>query len=75
MSTALVGSVSSIAAAADAYEAATVAGDRRAVVEARLRLCAALAQDGWEAPPEVQRQIDFDLTELRRLDGVVRLPD
>jgi len=69
MATALVDSLSAVAAAADAYEAATVAGDRRTVVEARLRLCAALAQDGWEAPPDVQRQIDFDLFELRQLDG------
>ena len=74
MITALLGSLSSVAAAADAYEAAVVAGDRRTVVEARLRLCAALEQDGWEAPPDVQRQIDMDLFELRRLGGVVRLP-
>src|SRR3954471_19516036 len=75
MATALVDSLSSIAAAADAYEAAAAGGDRRTVLEARLRLCAALAQDGWEAPPDVQRQIDFDLFELRQLDaGTVTLP-
>ena len=74
MATAVVDSLSAVAVAADAYEAATATGDRRTVLEARLRLCAALALDGWEAPPDVQRQIDFDLFELRQLDGAVRLP-
>ena len=75
MATALVDSLSSVAVAADAYEAAVDAGNRRTVLEARLRLCAALAADGWEAPPDVQRQMDFDLFELRQLDaGTVRLP-
>ena len=69
MATALVDSLSAVAVAADAYEAAVAGGNRRTVLEARLRLCAALAQDGWEAPPDVQRQIDFDLFELRQLDG------
>ena len=69
MATALVDSLSAVAAAADAYEASLLSGNRRNVVEARLRLCAALAQDGWEPPADVQRQIDFDLFELRQLEA------
>jgi hypothetical protein len=55
--------------AAYAFDAALAAGDRRTLLEARLALCAALAADGWQAPPEVKRQIDYDAFELRQMDA------
>jgi hypothetical protein len=69
MADVLVSSSSDIEQAAYAYDAAMTTGDRRIVLETRLRLCAVLMADGWHAPAEVQRQIDFDLFELRQMDS------
>ena len=68
MAEVLVAPATDIETAAYAYDAAMTGGERRHVLETRLALCAALMADGWQAPPEVQRQIDFDLFELRQMD-------
>jgi hypothetical protein len=69
MADVLVSTTSDIEQAAYDYDAALTSGDRRVVLETRLRLCAVLMADGWHAPAEVQRQIDFDLFELRQMDS------
>ena len=68
MAEVLLAAETDIETAAYAYDAAMSGGERRHILETRLALCAALRADGWQAPPEVQRQIDFDLFELRQLD-------
>jgi hypothetical protein len=69
MADVLVSTTSDIEQAAYDYDAALTSDDRRLVLETRLRLCAVLMADGWHAPAEVQRQIDFDLFELRQMDS------
>ena len=64
----VISASSDIEQAAYAYDAALTGGERRVILETRLRLCAVLIADGWHAPAEVQRQIDFDLFELRQMD-------
>lgn len=69
MADVLVSSSTDIEQAAYAYDAALTSGERRLVLETRLRLCAVLIADGWHAPAEMQRHIDFDLFELRQMDS------
>jgi hypothetical protein len=69
MADVLVSTTTDIEQAAYDYDAALTSDDRRMVLETRLRLCAVLMADGWHAPAEVQRQIDFDLFELRQMDS------
>jgi hypothetical protein len=49
------------------YESAQRDGTRQAVIAARLGLCIALVDRGYDPPAEVQWQMDYDTFELRRM--------